>query len=467
MQPSLIILAYMYASDEFLRRVVVHLKPEYFDVPSEREAFIVIRDHFLEFNVPPSAPEALVSVSQKPLAQKIHDEACELIEALFEEDCSAMSFENLWQMAEKFAQDQELAAAIYKCIEIQKGEEKSLTTTAIPQLLQEALAVAFDTSIGHDYWEDYDARHAFYTQEDARTPFDIDVLNRATNGGIPKKTLNMVLSGTNVGKTLVQCHLASAYIAQGLDVLYVSLEESPEAISQRIDANVLDYDINEFDELRYEDYEKRIIAAKKRLKGAGKLVVKQYPPTSISAHSISNLLDELKIKKDFTPDIIFVDYIGCMSSMRVRNNGSVNTNTYYRFVAEELRGLAISRDCIVWSAQQLNRGGFASNDPDLDDIAEAFSIAQTADFAFSLTVSDELMELGQYAAKILKSRYSKKQDLVRFKIGVDYDRMRLDDVPDYHGHTPPEDNKKQEDDDNVPVFDRGRRNFKDVQGINF
>lgn len=428
------ILGYMIFSDEYIRKVIIHLRDDYFSIPEENILFKIINEHHNKFNKAPTYEEIYLDLqTDRSSSDALLEQLEKLVERLKKCPCATFSVDNMFEKAEDFAKDESLSLALSTSVQIANNEtigNKKLSKTAIPKLLSDALTVCFDSSVGHDFFSDYKQRFEFYNNEEARIPFDLDILNTASGGGVPRGTLNMFLAGVNVGKSASLCHLASAYLAMGLNVLFVSMEMSPEVTAQRIDANILNHNINEFANLSEDDFEKMILRSRERAK-TGRLFIKQYPPLTVNSHHIDGLIDELKTKKNgFIPDVILVDYIGILGSSTISMGTGVNTNTYFKFVSEELRALAVKHNAICWTANQFNRGGYGSSDPDLDDAAESFGVTATADFVLSLTTSDVLQELDQYYCKVLKTRYSKKKALSSFKIGIDFDYMRLFDLPD-------------------------------------
>ena len=428
------ILAYLVFSDEYMRKVVIHLKSDYFDIPEEGLLFNLIKSHFNKFNIAPTYEEIYFELeNDKTSSDSLIENIDKLISHLKDCPTATLASDNMFEKAEQFAKDQSLTIALSESLQIANDEavgRTRLEKTAIPKLLSDALAVSFDNSVGHDYFEDYKARFEFYNNEEERIPFDLDILNAATNGGVTRGTLNMFLAGVNVGKSASLCSLASHYLTMGLNVLFVSMEMSEEVTAQRIDANILNCNINKLDQLDEVEYEKLIFKSKGKSK-TGRLFIKQYPPLLANSNHIDNLIEEISTKKKgFKPDVIVVDYLGILGSSTVSMSGGVNTNTYFKFVSEELRALAVKHDAIVWTANQFNRGGFASSDPGLDDAAESFGVTATADFVLSLTTNEQLQELDQYYAKVLKTRYSKKKALSSFYVGIDFDHMRLFDLPE-------------------------------------
>jgi len=311
-------------------------------------------------------------------------------------------------------------------IQILQGDSPDKKWTSLPSMLSDALAVSFDTHIGHDYIGDSSDRFDFYQRKEKKIPFDLDLFNQITGGGTPLKTLNVVMAGTGVGKSLYMCHHAANCLLQNLNVLYITLEMAEERIAERIDANLLDVPVNDLRQLPKNVYEKKVESIGQKVKG--KLIIKEYPTSTANANHFRVLLDELKLKKSFVPDIIFIDYINICSSSRLKSNGSVNSYTFVKAIAEELRGLAGEYNVPVFTATQLNRGGSVSTDVGLEDTAESFGLPQTADFMFAITSTEELEEMGQVMVKQLKNRYNSATVNRKFVLGIDRSKMKLYDV---------------------------------------
>jgi archaellum biogenesis ATPase FlaH len=297
---------------------------------------------------------------------------------------------------------------------------------AIPSLLSDALAVSFDPNVGHDLFDNSDARFDFYHRVEERIPFDLEYLNSITKGGVPKKSLNIILAGTGVGKSLAMCHMASANLLDGKNVLYITLEMAEEKIAERIDANLLNVKLDELAELPKESYDKKINRVKN--KTTGKLIVKEYPTAAANVGHFRHLINELKLKKQFKPDIIYIDYLNICASSRIKMGGSVNTYTYIKSIAEELRGLSVEQNLPIWSATQTTRSGFSNSDVGLEDTSESFGLPATADFMLAIISTEELNNLNQVLVKQLKNRYGDPNTHKRFVLGIDRSKMRLYDV---------------------------------------
>jgi archaellum biogenesis ATPase FlaH len=302
-----------------------------------------------------------------------------------------------------------------------------LTNNAIPDILSKALSVSFDTNIGHDYIDASDTRYDFYHRVESRLPFDLDFFNKITKGGLPNKTLNIILAGTGVGKSLFMCHMAGSSLVQGKNVLYITMEMAEERIAERIDANLMNIPIDQLEQLPKNVYDQKI--QKIGQKNIGKLIIKEYPTGAAHVGHFRALVNELKLKKNFKPDIIFIDYLNICASSRIRGlGGSVNTYSYVKAIAEEMRGFAVENNCPIVSATQTTRSGYSSTDVGLEDTSESFGLPATADFMFAVISTEELEKLGQLMVKQLKNRYNDPTFHKRFIIGVDRARMKLYDV---------------------------------------
>jgi replicative DNA helicase len=309
-----------------------------------------------------------------------------------------------------------------KIIDGETGKDKG----SIPELLSDALAVSFDPNVGHDFLDNSDARFDFYHRTEERIPFDLELLNKVTKGGIPKKSLNIILAGTGVGKSLAMCHMASANLIQGKNVLYITLEMAEEKIAERIDANLLNVRLDELDKLPKASYDKKM--QRVRNKTSGKLIVKEYPTAAANVGHFRHLINELKLKRSFIPDIIYIDYLNICASSRMKVGGSINTYTYIKSIAEELRGLAVEHNIPIWSATQTTRSGFSNSDVGLEDTSESFGLPATADFMIAIISTEELQNLNQVMVKQLKNRYGDPNSYKRFVLGIDRAKMRLYDV---------------------------------------
>lgn len=414
-------------NEDYLRKVLPFLKGEYFAENSEKIIFAEIISFTNKYNKPPSIEALGIAIKEK---NSITDDQIERTFSYLEEIKNNKETETevrwLVDKTEKFCQEKAVYQAILGSISILDNTEKLQDKGQIPKILSDALAVSFDTSVGHDYLNDSDERYEFYHKKEERIPFDLDYFNKITKGGLPKKTLNIALAGTGVGKSLFMCHVAAGAMSKGYNVLYITMEMAEEKIAERIDANLLNVSLNDLMELPKDVYEKRV----ERIRGntTGKLIIKEYPTASASATHFRTLLNELNLKKSFVPDIIFVDYLNICCSSRIKTGANINSYTYIKSIAEELRGLAVECNVPIVSATQTTRSGFTSSDPGLEDTSESFGLPATADLMFALISSEELEELGQMMVKQLKNRYNDPTYFKRFTIGVDRSKMKLYDV---------------------------------------
>jgi replicative DNA helicase len=412
-------------NEAFTRKVVPFLKEEYFHDSVEKLIFNCIFEFVAKYNSLPPADAINITLSNASMNDDEFKNATALVEEI---DCEVDSNEDwLIEQTEKFCKDKAVYNAIMESIHIIDGKSTSVKTeNAIPDILSEALSVSFDASVGHDYIEDAEERFKFYHKVEEKVPFDISLLNTITNGGTPSKTLNIIMAGTGVGKSLFMCHHAASCLSQGLNVLYITCEMAEERIAERIDANLMDITMDELKELPEMSYAKKIGKIQKN--NGGKLIVKEYPTATASTNHFRHLLDELTMKKKFKPDIIFVDYLNICASSRMKMSGSVNSYTYIKAIAEELRGLAVERNVPVWSATQVNRTGYTSSDFGLEDTSESFGLPATADFMIALIGTEELDELGQILLKQLKNRYNDTITNRKFVIGINRAKMKLFDL---------------------------------------
>ena len=350
----------------------------------------------------------------------------------------------LLEKTENWCQDRAVHIAVMEAINILDGKSETMTKNAIPDILSEALGVAFDTNIGHDYIDNAEDRFEFYTRVEDKLPFDIELLNKITKGGLPDKTLNIALAGTGVGKSLFMCHVGANALLQGKNVLYITMEMAEERIAERIDANLLDIPIDQLDKMPKAMFTEKVNNLAK--KTVGKLIVKEYPTGSAHVGHFRALLKELKLKRSFIPDIIFIDYLNICSSSRMKSmGGAINSYTYIKAIAEELRGLAVEFGVPVLSATQTTRSGYGNSDPGLEDTSESFGLPATADLMFALVSNEELDQSGQIMVKQLKNRYNDPNKNKRFVVGIDRSKMRLYDV---------EPSDQTLVDDGIPVFDK-------------
>ena len=414
-------------NEEYLRKVLPFLKDEYFSDKTEGLLFKEITSFVQTYNSTPTIEAIGLAVKER---RNLTDDEVDKSESYLQEIELVKGQESkiqwLIDKTEKFCQERAIYNAVLGSISILDGKDKTNDKGSIPKILSDALSVTFDNSVGHDYLEDSDDRYEFYHRHEERIPFDLEFFNKITKGGLPTKTLNIALAGTGVGKSLFMCHCAAGAMSLGRNVLYITMEMAEERIAERIDANLLNVTVDDLNALPKEMYDKKI--AKMKNKTTGKLIIKEYPTASASATHFRTLFNELNLKKSFTPDIIFIDYLNICCSSRIKAGANVNSYTYVKSIAEELRGLAVEFGVPIVSATQTTRSGYGSSDPGLEDTSESFGLPATADLMFALITSEELEELGQLMVKQLKNRYSDPTTHKRFVIGIDRAKMRLYDV---------------------------------------
>lgn len=418
---SQLILNQLCTNEEFTRRALPFLKDEYFE-RGEKLLFAVI-NHFIDkYNKVPTEAALKIELQRIP---NVTNDVMDIVDKAYK----AEPVDIQWALdeTEKFCQERSIYLAIMESIQIIDGKHKDLSNNAIPDILSKALSVSFDTNVGHDYIDASDARYDFYHRTESRLPFDLDYFNKITKGGLPNKTLNIILAGTGVGKSLFMCHMAGSSLVQGKNVLYITMEMAEERIAERIDANLMNIPIDQLEQLPKQVYDQKI--QKIGQKNIGKLIIKEYPTGAAHVGHFRALLNELKLKKNFKPDIIFIDYLNICASSRIRGlGGSVNTYSYVKAIAEEMRGFAVENNCPVVSATQTTRSGFSNTDVGLEDTSESFGLPATADLMFAVISTEELEKLGQLMVKQLKNRYNDPTFHKRFIIGVDRSRMKLYDV---------------------------------------
>ena len=415
--------------EQYFRKTIPFIKDEYFHDQTHKATFRLIDQYVKKYSKQPSTQALLIDLEETTLSQDEVKNVKEFVDNLDGEPIKDKEW--LLDQTEKFCQDKAVYNAIMNSIQILDGKGDK-GKGAIPQILSDALAVSFDTHIGHDFLEDYEQRYDFYHRKEEKVPFDLDYFNKITKGGLARKTLNIALAGTGVGKSLFMCHCAASNLTQGLNVLYITLEMAEEKIAERIDANLLNVTIDELSMLPRDGYQKKI----DRVKGktSGKLIIKEYPTSSAGSANFRHLLNELKIKKGFVPDIIYIDYLNICMSSRFKHGSNINSYTYVKAIAEELRGLAGEFNVPIVSATQTTRSGYTNTDLGLEDTSESFGLPATADIMFALISSEELQDLNQMMVKQLKNRYSDPSINRKFVIGVDKARMRLYDVEQHAQH---------------------------------
>ena len=446
------ILRNLLTDEEYMRKVLPFIKPDYFE-GIYRILFREAGKFVAKYNKLPNAESFKIELDQ---SDKLSDEQYNLAMDIVPQLFAGEKVDSKWLLdtTEKWCQDRAIYLAIMESISIIDGKHEQLTKGALPDLLTKALGVGFDLQVGHDYVENAEDRYEFYHTEEDRLPFDLEYFNTITKGGVPRKTLNIALAGTGVGKSLFMCHVASSALVQGYNVLYITMEMAEERIAERIDANLLDVPIDQLDKLPKNTFSLKVqdIARKTQ----GKLIIKEYPTGSAHAGHFRALLNELKLKRQFEPDLIFIDYLNICASSRMKGmGGAINSYSYIKAIAEELRGLAVEFDLPIFSATQTTRSGYSNSDVGLEDTSESFGLPATADLMFALISTEELEKQGQFMVKQLKNRYNDPTMHKRFVVGVDRSKMRLYDV---------EENQQTLTDD-TPVFDKtptGER-FKDFK----
>jgi len=411
-------------NEEYCRKVLPFIKEDYFSDRLEKVLFKEIYKFVNKYNNLPTKESLSIEINTNKSINE--DEYKKITDILSTLNPEPINLDWLVETTENWCKDRAIHNAILGGIQILDGKDKEHTAQYLPELLSEALSVSFDQKIGHDYLLESKERYDFYKRKEERLELDLEFFNKITRGGIPSKTLNICLAGTGVGKTMFMTSIASSILVQGKNVLYITLEMAEERIAERIDANLLNVGMSDLEELPYQMYETKI--NKLQSKTTGTLIVKEYPTASAHVGHFKNLLSELALKKSFKPDILFIDYLNICSSSRFRAGANVNSYTYVKAIAEELRGLAVEHDIPVFSATQTTRGGFVSSDIGLEDTSESFGLPATADFMFALISSEELEEKNQIMVKQLKNRYNDPTINRKFVIGVDRSKMRLYDV---------------------------------------
>ena len=411
-------------NEQYCRKVLPFIKDDYFSDRLEKLLFTEIYKFVNKYNNLPTKESLSIEINTNKNINE--DEYKKITDILSTLNPEPVNIDWLVETTEKFCKDRSIHNAILSGIQILDGKDKNHTPEYLPELLSNALGVSFDQKVGHDYLAESKERYDFYKKKEERLELDLEFFNKITRGGIPSKTLNICLAGTGVGKTMFMTHLASSILLQNKNVLYITLEMAEERIAERIDANLLNVGMSDLEELPYQMYETKI--NKLQSKTTGQLIIKEYPTASAHTGHFKNLLSELALKKSFKPNIVFVDYLNICASARFKAGANVNSYTYIKAIAEELRGLAVEYDIPIFSATQTTRGGFVSSDVGLEDTSESFGLPATADFMFALISSEELEEKNQIMVKQLKNRYNDPTLNRKFIVGVDRSKMRLYDV---------------------------------------
>ena len=412
-------------NEQYYRKVVPFIKADYFQEYHEKIVFEEIADFAAKYDKVPTKEVLTINLqSRGDLTEETFKDSVQGINSLSDD---WVDYDWLLDATEKWCQDRAIYLALMQSIKIADGGDKKFTKGAIPSILQDALAVSFDEHIGHDYIEQSSDRYEFYHRKEEKIPFDLEKFNFITKGGLPNKTLNIALAGTGVGKSLFMCHMAGSALTQGYNVLYITCEMAEEKIAERIDANLLNVSVKDIMELPEVLFNSKVNEISRKTQG--KLIIKEYPTASAHAGHFKALLSDLKLKKDFTPDLIFVDYLNICASVRYKG-AVVNSYTYVKAIAEELRGLAVESNVPIISATQTTRSGYGNSDPDLTDTSESFGLPATADFMFALISTEELEQQGRILVKQLKNRYNDPTTSRKFILGIDRSKMRLYDVAD-------------------------------------
>ena len=443
--------------EQYMRRVFPFIKDEYFSDATDRAVFGCIRKFIDDYNSTPTNEALEIALQNTSLNEDRYKQAAELVRSLTETETNQR-----WLDAEteRWCRERAIYNAILKSIEIIDGKDKNHTTDALPSMLQEALGVAFDNSVGHDYIGDAEQRFEFYHRVESRIPFDLDMMNKITKGGMPNKTLNVVLAGTGVGKSLFMCHVAAAALSMGKNVLYITMEMAEERIAERIDANLMNIPVDQLHDLPKQMFDNRINRIKDKTEG--RLIIKEYPTAGAHAGHFKALLNELSLKQTFRPDVIMIDYLNICSSSRLKASAAVNSYTLVKSIAEELRGLAVEYDVPILTATQTTRGGYGNTDVELTDTSESFGLPATADLMFALISTEELEALNQILVKQLKNRYNDPTANRKFVIGVDRAKMKLYDVEE-RAQRDIIDSGQDESDEFKPVNRKLSRDFSSIK----
>lgn len=416
------VLSNLVLNEEYCRKVFPYIKEDYFEDNGFRKIFSTFQDYMTKYKEPPSLEALKISLDKrKDLNESSYKEIMESVESLTVDKETNQQW--LVEETEKFCQDRDLVNSIRKAILIIDGQDKENDKGSIPKILSDSLGISFDSSVGHDFLEDYESRHEYYNRKEERLPFDIDILNKITKGGLPRKSMTVLLATTGGGKSLAKCHIAASSLMFGKNVLYITMELAEEEVARRIDANIMGITLDEVKEVPLDVLEKRMNRFKS--KTPGKLVIKEYPTGSAHVGHFRHLLNELRMKKNFVPDLICVDYLNICASSRVKGAAAANSYTLVKSIAEEVRGLAMEFNCAIVTSSQFNRSGYDNSDVDLTNTSESMGITHTADAIFGLITNEELESFGQLMIKQLKNRWGDLGYYRRFVVGIDRSRMKL------------------------------------------
>jgi replicative DNA helicase len=466
------ILSNLILNEEYSRKVFPYLKSEYFDDISYSKIFSTVSEYVEQYKEPPTIEALKLSLEKrKDLNEDTYNTIQELL-GEFEID-KTTNPQFLLDETEKFCQDKDLYNSIRKSILILDGQDRENDKGSIPKLLSDSLGISFDSSVGHDFLQDFEDRYEHYHKKEERIPFDIDILNKITKGGLPRKSMTVLLATTGGGKSLLKCHMAANHLMYGKNVLYITMEMAEEEIGRRIDANIMDITLDEVNEIPRDVYEKRM--ARYKTKTTGKLVIKEYPTGSVHSGHFRHLLNELKQKKNFEPDVIFLDYLNICASARVRGAAASSSYNLVKSIAEEVRGLAMEYNCALVTSSQFNRDGYGNSDVDLTNTSESMGITHTADCILALVTSEQLDDLGQLMLKQLKNRWGDISWYRRFLVGIDRAKMKIYELEESAQQNINIDDssgggsgKKKMIDDDGPVFDKtdiGQRISKKRKGV--
>jgi replicative DNA helicase len=445
-------------NEQYTRKVIPFVKPEYFEDTNQKIVFQEILNFVQKYNQLATKEVLCIEVEKsKDINEDSFKQVLQLIECL---DDVPIEFDWLVDTTEKWCRDRAIYLALMESIHIADGKDEKKNRDSIPSILSDALAVSFDTAIGHDYLLDYEKRYESYHKKEQKIEFDLEYFNKITKGGLPTKTLNIALAGTGVGKSLFMCHVASSVLLQGRNVLYITLEMAEEKIAERIDANLLNVNIKDITDLPRSMFESKVNSIAKKTQGT--FIIKEYPTASAHSGHFKALLNELALKKSFRPDIIFIDYLNICASSRHKANGSANSYSYIKSIAEELRGLAVEFNVPIVSATQTTRSGYGNSDVELTDTSESFGLPATADLMFALISTEELEQLGQIMVKQLKNRYNDPTMNKRFVVGIDRAKMRLYDC-EQKAQDDIIDNGKEED----YTYEEEKKPKKSFEGFKF
>ena len=459
------ILGNLLQNEEYTRKVLPFLKNDYFSRNPEKIIYGTVSDFVTKYNSLPTKEALSIELQEKKINEEEFKETMELLDDISKDTQEHTDLGWLLDTTEKFCQDKAIYNAVVESISILDSQKSDQDKGVIPEILSDALSVSFDPHVGHDYLDDSDDRFEFYHRVEEKIPFDLDYFNRITKGGLSQKSLNICLAGTGVGKSLFMCHVASSCLSQNQNVLYITLEMAEEKIAERIDANLLDIAVDDLHALSKDMYDKKIENLSKTTKG--KLIVKEYPTASANVNHFRALLNELNLKRSFVPDIIFVDYLNICTSSRIRTGANVNSYTYIKSIAEELRGLAVENKIPIVSATQTTRSGYSNTDVGLEDTSESFGLPATADLMFAIISTEQMEELGQIMVKQLKNRYNDPTVNRKFVIGIDRAKMKLFDVSQAAQDTLVDTGQVEDDTPSFDVATGGKFKKRDFSGFDY